>query len=434
MKVLRLAPRYWHLEKHLQQYAIRESWSATELHAYQLERLNQLWTHARLHVAYYRLLADTNPLPMRFASLQEFTATIPILPKHYVRDNPDNFLSELKEPGGWLQTSGSTGVPTRVYWSRKAHRTMLCAKYRSEQAYGLDFLDRRIFFWGDDAAFKQGFLGFIQQSSRSLQDRLRNRLRLSSYELAESNLTEHLKRIQSFAPRSIYGCSSAIDLLARTAQERNFDLPSLKLAILTGEPADPRMLRRVEQGFGCQAVIEYGSVECGLIAYRMPDGTIRTRDDVVFVETVANFNGGFDLLITVLDNPSFPLLRYRIGDTTSAVRQQPSHGFGILQDIQGRSNDILVTQTGKRLHSMAFRHRLESHPEIRRFTAIQAKCGSLRVTVEAASPVSAEWIAKLQNMLSELLEGYPVDVELTDVIPPRPAGKHRWIISEISHS
>jgi len=46
--------------------------------------------------------------------------------------------------------------------------------------------------------------------------------------------------------------------------------------------------------------------------------------------------------IDFLNNPSFPLIRYSIGDVTQAPLETPSAGFAILKSVDGRENDLLI--------------------------------------------------------------------------------------------
>lgn len=432
MQLLKLLPRFRDLNSALREYEERERWSATEIQTYQLERLNRVWAHARRKVPFYRELSNIHDLPEQFGSLDEYSQQMPLLSKQHVRRSPHRFISCDAAPGGWQRTGGSTGTPMEVYWEHDAHRTMLRAKYRCEQAHGLDVFDNKVMLWGHRGSFPSGVAGQFQKMVRPFQDRLRHRLRVSAYDLSSGYLRSQLPRIQAFRPRSLYGYSSAVYLLAETAAAIGVELPELKVAVLTAEPADGRMLSAVQEKLRCTAVIEYGAVECGLIAYLMPDGLIHTRDDVVFLETVPGERGAYDMAISVLGNASFPLLRYCIEDTTSMPRQQSEKGFGILADVQGRNNDVLASKSGRRLHPMAVKHVIDQWPEIRRFTARQYASGQMKVTLEALHTLDPKMLRRLQHRLRTLLEGYAVEIETVDRIPGNLAGKHRWIISDLA--
>ena len=65
------------------------------------------------------------------------------------------------------------------------------------------------------------------------------------------------------------------------------------------------------------------------------------------METVPREDGRFDLVVTVLGNASFPLLRYAIGDVTDEPLGMPSTGFAILSNVAGRHDDLVISRTGR---------------------------------------------------------------------------------------
>jgi phenylacetate-CoA ligase len=432
MRLLRFLPRFRRAYRALRTLEAREGWSRAALEAFQLGRLNAVWQHAVRHVPYYRALRARQDLPPAFASLAEFRAAVPLLPKAAVKAQPQAFLSEEAAPGLWHRTGGSTGTPLCVYWARAAHLEMLQAKYRMEAAWGLDFLDRKVFLWGHGGSFAPGWAGRVARLCQPWEDRLRNRLRLSAYRLGAADLDDHLRRVAAFRPASLYGYSTALYLLAQQAARVGFRCDALKLAVLTGEPAHPHFLEAIRRAFAVPAVVEYGSVECGFLAGEGPDGALRVREDMALVETLPRADGRFDLVITVLGNPSFPLLRYAIEDVTADPLEVPETGFAVLKGVEGRNNDVVVSRSGRLVHSMGIKHILEYCPGVRRFRARQDERGGLSVLVEVAEGSGPPDTATAARQLHELLEGYPVTVEAVVALPGTLAGKHRWVVSDLA--
>lgn len=431
MTILRLLPRFRRAYASLHTLAARETWSHASIQAFQLERLNALWRHAVSHVEYYRALAARLQLPRKFASLEEFRSTVPVLAKSTVRDEPHALLSAHAESGAWRQTSGSTGVPTGVFWSRRAHFEHLRCKYRHLQSWGLDMLDRTVYIWGTGTSFPPGIAGRLERLRWLVEDGLRNRLRLSAHDLSLEALAEYLQQIHRFRPASVYGFSSAIYLLSLAAAERNFTCDSLRLVTLTSELSPPAFVTAAERAFGVPALREYGSVECGTLANEAPDRTLRVRDDIVFMETLPRDDGLFDVVVTVLGNPSFPLIRYAIGDLTDAPLQRGDRGFAILSSLVGRDNDIIISRSGRALHSEPLDKVFIHDRAVRRWRIAQALDGSLDVHVEPMGRTSTFDAAHAREALGELVEGYPVRLAVVHAIPAAAAGKHRWISSEL---
>jgi len=188
------------------------------------------------------------------------------------------------------------------------------------------------------------------------------------------------------------------------------------------------MVEEVEHCLGVPAMLEYGAVECGLMATRGPDRALRIREDHVLLETLERSDKQYDLVVTVLNNPSFPLIRYRIEDITDRPLQSGDSGFAELTNITGRSNDVLVSREGRSVHSMAVKHALEHHPGIHRFQAYQDKSGKLTVTIESDKETSPEIFESSRVRIMEMLDGFPVEICVVETIAGNRAGKHRWIL------
>jgi phenylacetate-CoA ligase len=432
MPLVRCLPRFIRANQMLPILAERECWSRQQIEAFQVKRLNEVWQHALTHVPYYRELRAKSKLPPQFGSLAEFQAAVPTLGKDAVRAEPKRFLSDRPRHGSWRRTGGSTGMPMSVFVAKRAHLEMLATQYRFYQMWGVGIFDRSMFLWGHADLLAPGLSGYVARLRQPLEDWLRNRRRLSVYSLGRDVLRSHLARIQAFRPRSLYGFSQAVLLLAQEARASGFRCDSLKLVTLAGEPAPPALLREIEDIFGVPTVIEYGATECGLIAQQWPDRTLRVREDVVLVETQAREDGRCALVVSGLNNPSFPLLRYEIGDMTESPLERPERGFAVLKNILGRNNDILVTRSGGYLHSS----RLEAlfkfyRPKIRRFRVRQCRNGEIVVAVEPDGIAATFDSSGLQRSMGDLVEGFPVSVEIVAAIPQTAAGKHRLVTSDM---
>jgi len=434
MNPLRILPRFRAAYRALSELEQREQWSRHQIETFQLQRLNETWQHARKHVQHYAEMVRHQAIPERFSSLEEYRQTMPVLGKDRVRAEPQRFLSREHSAGEWFRTGGSTGDPLRVFWGVQAHRSQLRARYRMEQSFGVDFLDRKSLLWGHEGSFADHWLGRWQRFRQPIDDRLRQRLRLSAYLLDAQQVASHLERMRKFKPVSLYGYSSAIYVLAQQAIASDLVVDSLKLCVFTAEPAEDLFLATANKALHCPCAIEYGSVECGVMATGTPEGDLRVREDIVIIETVPEPCGRFAIIVSVLGNHSFPLLRYRIEDMTIAPIATPESGFSTLANVLGRDNDILRSRSGKWVHSMAIKHVLECDLRIRRFQVLQSSEGDLDVLVESTSTAKELNVSRLEAIMSDLVDGYPVRIDVSPQIAGNRAGKHRWIVSHMSRT
>ncbi len=434
MKLLRYLPRFQQAYRQQEVLAQREQWSRCEIEAWQLERINRVWQHALEHVPYYQKLAARHRLPPRFTSLEQYRERVPLVTKAPMKQRPEQFLSRQAGRGCWGATSGSTGAPTRFFIGQRGHHEMLQTRYRHHAMYGVDIFDRTIFLWntvGQTAPLAAAPLVRLRQQ---LQDRLRQRRRLSGYNLSPDRLQKYLVEMQRYRPAMLYGYSTAVYLLAREAQQQSFACDSLKLIIATSEPVHPHMTTTIEQGLGAPVAIEYGSTECGVVASQWPDGLLRVREDIAYVETLPRDDGQYDLVISMLNNTAFPLLRYSIGDVTDSPLEMPRQGFAVLKNVTGRSNDVVVTAAGGTVHpaklEVIFEKELQG--QVRYFQIYQHRDGAVSVQVELDRREAPFDLRRLRDHMAQLVEGYPVEARVVDRIPRTAAGKHRWIISELA--
>jgi phenylacetate-CoA ligase len=432
MTLLRLLPRFRKAYRALEDLAARERWSRGEIEAWQLERLNAVWRHATAHVPHYRRLRDQRDLPDRFASLDEFTAAVPLLPRSTIKEDPRAFLSERAGRGDWHVSSGSTGSPTGFYWAHASHLEALRRQYRMLAAWGVDIFDRKVMLWGNGAAHTPGLAGVLARLRRRVEDRLRNRLRLSAYHLDPASLRADLEQIARFRPVALYAYTTAAHLLAQEAEREGFRCDSLKLCTLSAEPAFPHLRATVERGLRVRTAVEYGATECPLIAGEGPDRALRVSEDMLIVETLPDDSGRHKIVLTVLCNPSFPLIRYEIGDLTDAPLEVPARGFAVLNNVVGRRNEILLSRTGRVLHPLRFDFLFgfDLAEAVRRYRIHQGPDGAVSVAVEASRPIAPQNALRLKRELDDLLEGYPVTVDIVSALP-QSARKHSWTTSEL---
>lgn len=432
MRIARHLPRFRRAEGELAELAARERWSAAQMRTFQLERLNALWSHAAQHVPYYRALARERRLPPRFDSLDQYLSAMPILGKETLRHRSQEFVSAVAGPGKWRSTSGSTGVPMRFFASARTHQAILRYQYRFRQAWGLELFDRSAFFGGGGSTRgRRGLKALASAAREAITDRLRNRVRLPVHQMGSADLTRQLRRMERLRPTYLYGYSRAIHLLALEAAARGFRCESLRVVMMTSEPAFPHMVAAVERAFRVPAVIEYGSTECGVTAYEWPDRTLRVRSDHVLMETVPRADGRYDIVKTVLDNLDFPLLRYRIEDVTDAPLGATDEAFPTLLNVGGRNDDVLYAADATPVHPTEIDRIFEStdHPTVRRYRLHQSAQGDILAQVE---PIAGARVdpAAIRAAISRAVPGRGVRVELVANVPQTSAGKHRPITSD----
>ena len=439
MRMLRWLPRFRDAANAQSQLKTRESWSRAQIEAFQLDRLNTLWADAAVNVPYYIQLKRSHELPDRFERLEHFVKTVSLLPKSVLRERSAELLSRKALPGTWKYSSGTTGRPAGAYWGLASHHESLQAKYRFYADWGVDLFDRTVFLWGPGTSPMKNWRAAWSRFRQPYIDRLRNRLRLSACDLSKPRLRQYVQEILAFEPAMIYGYSRALYLLALEAEAMgHFRCPSLKVIVASSEPCWPHMAETIERVLGAPVAREYGALECGVVATDSSrDRKLRVREDQVLVETLPCEDGQYDIVNTILTNPSFPLIRYVIGDRTDRPIEKPDQGFAILNSVAGRNNDFLRTSSGDYLHWVHIELGIAQTVQkvIRRFSMYQHRNGSVDIDVELDDPTrraaAESSLAELREYFEDRLEGYAVNVRVVDQVAQTAVGKHRLVQSEL---
>jgi phenylacetate-coenzyme A ligase PaaK-like adenylate-forming protein len=407
--------------------AEREQWSRSEIADFQLQKINQIWDYAITHVPYYRRLLRDRNLPRQFQTLGEYASSVPVLDKATVRSA--QVLSDTPRPGNWYFTGGSTGIPLAVYQETEATNEMAWCQYRARVLWNVGLFEKRALLWGHPTQITPGSGHKLRQL---FTDLMLNRIRFSVYNLGKADLLRYLSRMREFKPVQLYGYSIATYLLALEALRGNIEVDSLRLVTLTAERATETIRQTIEQAFETNVTEEYGARECLLIAYEDRQHLLRIREDNVMVETLPLGDGCYRIIISVLSNPSFPLLRYDIGDLTEKPLTETNVGFSLLAPVTGKANDYLIGASGRRIYAGVL-HGLYHYP-IRRFIAHQFSDGKVLMLMEPNGPATNMDIGSMERKLRALLDGQEVEVRLTESIPQTSLNKHRWIISEITNA
>jgi len=349
-------------------------------------------------------------------------------------DTPDTTLNYPAVSAFRIGSLRSTGAPTRVYWGLKGLLESLRDQYWARSWWSVAPFDRQAMLWGHSHSFGTGLRGYYYKMAVPVIDGLRGRRRFSAYRMDEGNLRKCYDSMARFRPRSLYAYGSAAHLLASANRGRSPFSKPLVAAFLAAEPVRQSYRSSIADVFGCPAVGEYGSIECGMLAYEHPSGGYRIFERSVVVETEKNQNG-YDILVTQLRDTGFPLFRYEIGDETPHPIQVSSSGFETISSIRGRSHDFLWTPSGSAFHAEMITHVMERFPEVVLFNVHQDKERRLlfRVQTFDGEELSASSGDKIRELIADALqEQLDITIHTLPSLERTLSGKHRWITSEIS--
>jgi phenylacetate-CoA ligase len=401
-----------------------------EFEAHQLNRLRALIVYASQHVPYYRDLFARKELgPHTLQSLADLKR-FPTLDKSTVRAAGGEMLSEAVRPGDLRKNAsgGSTGAPLHFYQDTTytAESNISTAAFNAWTGY------RR----GEPIAL---LWGASRDNTRFDRERLRNflqnRFLIDAFNMDEVHLAEAVEKLQWRKPALVIAYASVAYLIARYMQrERVFLRHSPKGVITSAEVLWPHYREAIEHQFGCKAYNRYGSREVGPVAMECSHGSLHVNaaDLVVEIDDPDDSDVG-ELLVTQLNNFSFPFIRYRVGDLAAMVRRSCPCGrrLPVLENLKGRVSDHIIAPDGALIHGEWFTHLFYEVEGVALFTFRQTGRTSYIFEVQKDrgfdAPAFERAVAVAQNKLGPAAR---IEVKFVERFESSPSGKHCFVVNE----
>lgn len=415
----------------------RERWGVEESRRWQAARLQQLlaiaWTAPGSRERLRR--AGINERTLSRATPADL-ASLPPLRKDEVRKAPESFCPQGRPSRSHLawHTSGSTGTPLTVWYSRDDSRRALAlrdARYRASAGVGYS-LPRATF---------GGRMVEPDPDSRGPYHRYNaaeRQVYFSPYHLGPRSVDQYVDALERHGTRWLTGYATTIHLLARLALERGLAIPRLDAVVTTGEPVTSELRADVQTAFGCRVTEEYGLVEQACFAVECERGSLHVWPDAAVVELLDEHDRPCaagevgEIVGTGLIREAQPFIRYRTGDL-AAWRE--SCGCGretpVFDKIEGRVDDVIVTPDGRRVTRLSTVP--QGLPGVAAMQIVQESNDLLNVNVLADGDVPFDVANEIRRRLQVRLgTGMEIDVNRVAELERTPRGKVRLVISRAS--
>jgi phenylacetate-CoA ligase len=365
-------------------------------------------------------------------------AAWPLLEKSLVRDDPLAFVL----PPVWLSspasTSGTTGLPLKLY--RSFHsvcveqasidrlmlakgvnpRTARTAVLRGENIK--DPTDRQPPFWKFAAGGQ--------------------RMVMSSNHLSPQTIEAYYSALTAFAPECLMAYPTALESLCRLLQEAGRCL-HIPLVVTSSETLTPQTRRLAQEVLGAELVDYYGQAERVAFAYSFREEEYRFLAGYAFVELLPSGEEEdavlYEIVGTNLWNLKMPLIRYRTGDlirlpkglSTSQI-EAICYGVEPFGGVLGRQGDYLVSPDGA--HLMGIDHIPRDVEHVVRMQVIQESPYRVRILVVAAEGFNEQDRQQiLHNAALKLPAEMQVEVEVVQELVRTAQNKVPFVIRKWSN-
>jgi phenylacetate-CoA ligase len=412
----------------------RESWSPEEWKVWREERLAYVLHRAAHKVPYYRAHWEERRRKGDQSSCERLE-NWPILEKEDLRQHPEAFIADDCNPSLMFHktTSGTTGKPVQVWKSRETVKTWY-ALFEARWRYwsGVSRHDRWANIGGHLVAEVESTNPPFWVWNAGL-----NQLYMSSYHLSPDLIPAYLEALREYDIKYLWGYSSSLYALARTANRNNEKVP-MQVAITNAEPLMDHQRKAISEAFQCPVIETYGQVEGVTAASECERGTMHLWSEVGMLEVVGR-NGDpvaqgetGEFVSTGLLNADTPLIRYRLGDRGALGEASCAcdRTLPVLKTIEGRTDDVLIMPDGRQVGRLD--PVFKSDLPIREAQIIQHTIHEVSIRFVPDPTCREEDMRELVHRLQKRV-GPDVDIKLQKVnrIPRTANGKFRSVISNV---
>ena len=399
-----------------------------ELRKLQTAELNRLLQFASTHVPHYR----------KHGPAVHTT-------KDKIRERPADFIADtfLRRALIPWHTSGTTGKPLTVYYSRLAMQKMWAFVELYRNTAGVTKDNRRGQFTGKMIVppGPEGVPEGAPAASKKIFwrcDLANHALLLSTVHLLPANLPCYAAALERFRPAYLSGYPSSMYVLAEYYRQSGRPAPRLKAALTSAETLLEHQRCAIEEAFATHVFDQYGQAEMQSFWYECEAGRMHAHPLAGLTEilrpdgTPAALGEIGEVVLTGLVNDAMPLIRYHEGDTARFATESCPCGRGmpVIEEIGGRLDDFVYTRERGFLGRLdpvlkGVRNIVESQLE-------QESLDVLRVRFVPAARFVPEDLQMLENNLrARVGRSIHLEFECTDHIPRSATGKFRFVISRL---
>ena len=407
-------------------------WSADRLREHRLGLLAQTLRTAYAEVPFHRANMDAARVRPDDIRTEADLARLPVVTKAMLLAGyPASTTRATGQKTYESFTSGSTGQNFRVL-----EDAATAGWYRASLQLALQWAGYRL---GEPHV--QTGMNLVRSLDRRLKDRLTRCLYVSAFELHDAHLDAVLERMDRRSIPFLFGYPPSLFFLARRAAQRGWNRP-LRAAVTWGDTLYPVYRAAIERAFGTRVFDTYGCAEGMQIAAQCGRGlTYHVHALDVIVEYLDDAGRPVpegergNIVLTRLHAGPMPFLRYRIGDVGRSGRSRRcecGRGFEVMESIEGRETDVVVTPSGNRLIVHFFTGLLEYYTAIESFQVVQETVDAIRILVVMRGELTKELQSRIVADLREHGADLRIDIEVVPEIPVAATGKRRFVISKLA--
>jgi len=400
-----------------------DKWSYGRSIEYQFTELKKILRHCNDNVPYYqKLFAEYgfNPNIQSFKDLD----ILPMLTKDIINDNFDDLISKNYNGKKILfKTSGSTGSRLKFYGEDSMYKKEAAYILHSFKSHDGDLYDR----WS---------IWIRRHSPKDMNDLVvrdyeLKRIYISPFHLNDNTILFYCDLINQSGSSTIVTYPSTAYWLSCLLEKHNLKLPNIKSIHGASEKCLDSWGDKIKSVFGFNLKMHYGQVEKVSFMYQSNESEFYHND---LTYSYTEFDESNTIVGTSFMNYVMPFIRYRTNDVVT-LNQNVSFDNPrplIVSKIDGRVDDMVVSESGSRIPSVNFYTVMSKREDISMFQLYQKSDKSLYFKIVINKDFKDSSLDELRNEIIKRVGNLPLEFEIVNEIPRNPnTGKVRCVITEI---
>jgi phenylacetate-CoA ligase len=409
-------------------------------------RLRYMVRHAYENVEMYRRKYDEAGVKPGDIRGTDDLDRLPLITKKDLVDNyPGGILAQGFKPEEYYiaSTSGSTGVPVRVFKNMGILSTLMAGSVLMNKMAGT-YLgmnikpDSSMYIFVDAPDSLEGVI--VAEKTKLPSRFIKQNPHLDALAPPE----QHIDGINDYKPDILVTYPSVLRNIAVLAEQLHLPLHQPQVLMVSGELLDENTRAMIKRSFTGELLNFYAATECGVVAIECKYHTgMHIKAGSTILELVRNekivpSGQTGEIVVTDLWNEATPIIRYAgLSDVGVFSTERCRCGLKTprLKVIEGRMSDSIVLKNNVIIHPFSMTLALEHISGIARFQIVQEEIGLVRALIVPGKNGTAEQADIIESHLKEVLgDGVRVEVVFVQDIPRLPNGQnHRVVISKIAH-
>ena len=308
---------------------------------------------------------------------------IPYLSKEIIQSDPSRLLNERLAglPRHERKTGGSTGITLTVYYSNDALDWTAAANRWVIEATGRGLTQKEVHL---SSRMSWDNIPWKDRAREQVKCLALNRSNVYTEDFSSDGLDRLLSDLEKSGAYIIQGHPSTLYILGlhlkNQGKKSGFRFNAFES---TGESIDREKASLIETTFGCKVYNRFGNAEFGVVAHSKDSiDRLEVLDSMVYAENLIYGQGIPEIILTGLQNPLMPLIRYRTGDIGEI---SGTFGNQLILGVQGRVHDT-IQKDGKTIPTHFIKDSLERIGGLDEFQVVQGKDSTLTVSLVVPDP------------------------------------------------